>query len=201
MWHIWIVAICLTKKSPLSLLCLQGFIKIYKQFFPQGDPSKFASLVFRVFDENNVSFYDAHEASSGKDFIANGNDSFCLNYSILKKNIKISFLQKKAASSNHNNLSLFNLLLSQDGSIEFEEFIRALSITSRGNLDEKLHCKFLNKKFYYKRFAKVPQTVGAVNDFIIKIFEREIMITNFHVPFPFLLILSCFQKLSFPKSL
>ncbi|XP_076342080.1 frequenin-1-like isoform X2 [Tachypleus tridentatus] len=66
------------KDCPNGQLTEEGFQRVYKQFFPQGDPAKFASLVFGVFDEN------------------------------------------------------------KDGTIEFEEFIRALSVTSRGNMDEKL---------------------------------------------------------------
>ena len=48
---------------------------------------------------------------------------------------------------------LFTILSKKDGSIEFEEFIRALSITSRGNLDEKLHCKYMAFKICLRRFC------------------------------------------------
>lgn len=54
------------KDCPSGQLDAAGFQKIYKQFFPFGDPTKFATFVFNVFDENKVSLGSRSSVQGGQ---------------------------------------------------------------------------------------------------------------------------------------
>uniref|UniRef100_K1PNJ4 Aplycalcin n=1 Tax=Magallana gigas TaxID=29159 RepID=K1PNJ4_MAGGI len=106
------------KDCPDGKLTLEGFTKIYKQFFPFGDPSKFASFVFNVFDEN------------------------------------------------------------RDGYIEFHEFLTALSVTSRGSVQEKLKWAFklydLDNDGYITR-QELLDIVDAIYKMVVSILFNMLM--------------------------
>ena len=80
---------------PLGQLSEEEFVKVYKQFFPFGDPTDYCHYLFRVFDLDNSKYIDFKEFIIALSITSRGTEEQKINWSFkmydYKKEGKIGY--------------------------------------------------------------------------------------------------------------
>ncbi len=83
------------RDCPLGQLSEEEFVKVYKQFFPFGDPTDYCHYLFRVFDLDNSKYIDFKEFIIALSITSRGTEEQKINWSFkmydYKKEGKIGY--------------------------------------------------------------------------------------------------------------
>lgn len=69
------------RDCPLGQLSEEEFVKVYKQFFPFGDPTDYCHYLFRVFDLDNSKYIDFKEFIIALSITSRGTEEQKINWS------------------------------------------------------------------------------------------------------------------------
>ncbi|EGW32445.1 uncharacterized protein SPAPADRAFT_61514 [Spathaspora passalidarum NRRL Y-27907] len=86
------------RDCPSGQLSEEEFVKVYKQFFPFGDPTDYCHYLFRVFDMDNSKYIDFKEFIIALSITSRGTEEQKLNWTF-----KL-YDYKKAGSISYNDL-------------------------------------------------------------------------------------------------
>ncbi|XP_022653371.1 neuronal calcium sensor 1-like isoform X2 [Varroa destructor] len=118
------------KDCPNGEMTKDEFAKLYGQFFPPGDQTKFVDYIFNVFDEDKTLPTSGPAGSLPRPI------------HLLRPTVGEAQIERANNGLNTTQQAHDCASIDLNGVITFKEFIRAISITTKGSIDEKLNWAF-----------------------------------------------------------
>lgn len=100
------------RDCPSGQLSEEEFVKVFKQFFPFGDPSDYCRYLFKVFDVDNSKYIDFKEFIIALSITSRGSTEQKMNWSF-----KLYDFERKKRISYTNMLAVISAIYSMVGSM------------------------------------------------------------------------------------